>query len=189
MIMYKLFLNIVESISRNIGYIYVPFNNRKIKARHYRYMEKRLMVGDIILCKSNGYLSNLFIGKYTHVGIYAAHDTVVEATPKGGVLKTDLIDFSLKRDKVLILRPNFLTEPVERIEIQDRLYEQVGKDYDFSFQADIKDFYCSELALYAYKNPKLKFKDRYGSLTFIPDDFIDYIGTEFRVIYDSQKQK
>ena len=161
----------------------MPFPRRKIKAVHYLLAKHNLRPGDIILTKTNGYLSNLFIGKWTHAGIYSGYDSVVEATTEGGVGEKHLIDFLLTKDKIKIIRPVNLTDQFIRLAIR-RAKSHIGKPYDFKFQPSTNAFYCSELLLYALQIDTLKTVNRYGTETFIPDDFLKY-SKEFGEVYEA----
>lgn len=178
--MYKIFLKLVEFISRAIAKVYVPFNKRKIRAKNYREIKEKIRPGDLIFLKRYGYLSNLFIGKWPHVALAGRDEKVIEATAEG-VVETDLIDVLLSRDEVEIWRPKFL-QPHEKTEAADYAKTFIGTDYDFTFQNDMSTLYCSELILLVYNFDAFKLKKRYGSDTFIPDDFLNY-KKYFEVIY------
>lgn len=181
--MYRHFLNMVEFFSKFIAKFYVPFNHRKVVAFDYRIIARTIKPGDLILCRANGYLSNIFIGQYTHAALYVGHEKVIEATTEG-VVKSDIIDLLLKRDKVLILRPKFLY-PLEINQSIRRAHVSLGKKYDFKFQQDIKSFYCSEIVLYCYSKPGIfKLSKKFGTLIFSPDDFLKNKHENFEVIYE-----
>lgn len=170
-------------LSKLTSKIYVPFPHRKVKASHYLIIKNLLRPGDIILTKTNGYLSNIFIGKWTHAGMYSGYDSVIEATTERGVQEKHLIDFLLTKDRIKVIRPvgvsgQHITLAIRRAKLH------IGKPYDFKFQPNVNAFYCSELLLHALQMDSIKTVKRYGSETFIPDDFLTY-KKEFEGIYET----
>ena len=104
-------LKALESGSKLTAKLYVPYSRKKIKAHHYHKARYHLFPGTIILSRTHGEFSNLVIpGRYSHVGIIATDGmSVIEAISEG-VVKTDLIDFMLKKDEVCIMRSSFFDQ-------------------------------------------------------------------------------
>jgi len=130
--------------------------------------------GMILVTNTRGELTSAIIpGFFSHVGELISVNDVIEATG-AGVHKTDLIDFLLSRDYAVLLKPKWLSE--YQMEKAARIAESMeGRGYDYTFSADSEQFYCSELAVYSYKqvdpNSPLELRNRMGQMTFIPEDF------------------
>ena len=138
----------------------------------------RLQIGDIILHRDEGYLSNLFIGGFLiHAGIYVGDGYVVEALSEG-VTKRHAAHI-LHSDYAMILRPKFDTacEYEDAILDASRWAEKcVGCEYDALFTFDVEverkaidlglkgDVYlaCTEVPLlcYAPHREKLNIKTK-----------------------------
>lgn len=107
------------------------------------------MPGDILLTRTHGEFGNLFIpGMWKHVGIVGFEGDVIEAITVG-VTSSHLFDFLKKRDIVRLVRPQTLQSV--RTDAALAALRLVGSRYDFEFQSDDEEFYCSELVSTAYK--------------------------------------
>ena len=95
---------------------------------------------------------------YSHVGIvrFVEKDVyVIEATPSGGVIQTLLYEFMHKAEKVegkpLIavgrLKPEYQYLVPRAVE---RAANQLGRPYDYAFDEENDDYYCSELVRFSY---------------------------------------
>lgn len=175
-----------------VGRIASPWTRKKIHAHDYR--EFTIMFpdeGTILVTKTNGELGNLFIPDFwSHVAIYTGNGTVIEAVGQG-VVETDLIDFMMKKDFIVAVKPKGVTVP-EMSEAVKHARTQIGKPYDFSFQtSDIKAFYCSELIQWSYNqvNKFIPFKERevLGVKTFTPDDIA--VSGHFERVWESKSYK
>lgn len=89
-----------------------------------------LKIGDIILHRDNGFISNLFIGgAMIHAGIYVGDGQVVEAISEGVVRRSAA--HILHSDRAIILRPRIDDDAkVMATEWANRI---VGFGYDFLF--------------------------------------------------------
>jgi uncharacterized protein YycO len=129
----------------------------------------------VLISRTHGELTNLCISSYyTHASIYIDHNQVVEAIGKG-VVQTDLIDWMMTKDHVVILQPLFCGT-LQMSQASEWAWKQVGKPYDTLFDVTNNDeFYCSELVWEAYDHaaPNNPFELRYrlGRLTVLGDDF------------------
>lgn len=170
-------LNVVSTLARASSKIYVPFSRKLIKAAHYHAIRYKIRAGTILLSRVEGEFSGLVIpGFWTHVGIVADNLTVIEAATHG-VVKTDLIDFMMKKDHVCALDPLFADQD-QMVTAMMKAEQQIGKPYDFSMnQSDIKSFYCSELVYFAYREAvnqsPFTLRSTLGRLTVTPQDFAD----------------
>jgi uncharacterized protein YycO len=155
----------------------------KIKGNQIREILDIIKPGDIILRKYDNFLDNIFLGKYSHVGLIIDNKTIIHSIyPK--VEEIDIIDF-LKTDHILILRPINLTEP--QIEIAIKIAkENLNNPYDFGFSLKTKnELYCSELIYICYEDFKeqLNMSKKIIKLFYIfkkevikPEDFENFSG-------------
>ena len=100
--------------------------------------------------------------KWSHCGVII-NNKVIEATASGGVVESSLDNFKERYPKNLII------EVPHKGDYQKRLYDQVGKSYDwgaifkFMFRGDWSDtdkWFCYELAAYASGVLNSKYLDR-----------------------------
>jgi uncharacterized protein YycO len=126
----------------------------------------KLNMGDIILTRHKGYLSNLFIGGFMiHTGVYVGDGWVVEAISEG-VVKHHVANI-LHADYAMILRPKFDTASETEDAIERAVYWAelaVGCEYDELFNFDVErerealrkgqkkniKLACTEVALLCY---------------------------------------
>lgn len=165
-------------ITKFLGEAHAPFTRKKITGNDYRHAKGILVPGDVVLVRTRGEFSNLFIpGFWTHASIYVGDECIVEATGSG-VHETDLVTFMMHKDYVGIFSPKF-AGPAAKLAAADWASSQIGKPYDYSFSGGNEAFYCSELVTAAYTEvmgrgacPFVP-RERYGQLTTTPQDFAD----------------
>lgn len=140
---------------------------RAINYRHIYALMKAAKLGDVLLTRSKGELTNWLIpGEYKHAALFAGENTVIEAVG-AGVREVYLEDFCASKDKILLLRP-MINSPEMAVIRAKRL---VGKPYDYGFEPNEKAFYCAELITYVYNNSNFTNRTTLGVLTTLPDDF------------------
>jgi len=169
-------LTIFYPILSRIGKVHMPFSRKKITSSHYREMTKLLRPGMGILTTTNGELANLLIpGKWSHIGGYYGNRRVIEAIGKG-VSETDLIDFVLTKDEILIIKPKFATKSQMKI-AAEWMFWQMGKPYDINFADNNEAFYCSELYVESYVSQGFEIPwevtKTFGVKNAVPQDFAD----------------
>lgn len=181
-------IRFVAWISPLIGNIASPWTRKLITAEDYRSFKSLLLdEGTILITKTNGELGNLFIPDFwSHSAIYTGSSSVIEAIGKG-VVETDLIDFMMKKDFIIAVKPNKATVPdmAKAVEVAKT---QIGKPYDYSFKhSDVEAFYCSELIQWSYNqsNKEIAFNNKtvFGVITLTPDDLV---GEGFEVVWASK---
>ena len=112
-------------------------------------IRKLMMPGMILLSRRDFQISNLFIeGYWTHTAMIMPFEKVIEATPKGVIVKR-LQDFFLKTDDFVLLKPRFCGF-LEMENACTLASEAVGSPYSFDFNNSDDSFYCSELVLKVY---------------------------------------
>lgn len=170
-------LKAVYPLSSKVGTVHMPYSRKKIQSEHYRQITKVLRPGVGLLTLTYGELSNVLIpGYWSHVGAYCGHRCVVEAVGKG-VVETDLIDFALTKDEILVVKPTFAT--LEQMEISSAwMSKQIGKPYDMQFRSGEDAFFCSELYVQSYARQGIvipwKVSTSFGVDTPIPQDIADF---------------
>ena len=112
-------------------------------------IRKVMIPGMILLSRRDFQISNFFIeGYWTHTAMIMPREKIIEATPKGVILK-ELQDFFLKTDDFVLLKPRFCG--FHDMEIAcGHASKTVGSPYSFDFNNSDDSFYCSELVLKVY---------------------------------------
>lgn len=131
--------------------IYDP-KSYKLKGKDFSAIQGAIQKYDVMLRRYDSYLDSHFIpGYWNHAGIYMGHKNdknglVVHAVAEG-VIEETLFDFC-KTDHLIILRPRF---PFSKSAVGERVFEAVGKEYDFSFDFSNGDkLSCTELIDYVF---------------------------------------
>ncbi len=173
--MKKAFLNFVMMVSKLTSKIYIPTYLKKSTKQRYETLVRvqigiqtgEFAKGDIVFTRTRGWLSNLFLGKWTHAGMICSADQVIEAVTDGGVKKTPLTLFLMGKDNILVKR---CIKPYSPEDVVIKAERVLGAGYDWSFSNPDK-IYCSELIRVAYGMPRwLPTIRRFGSDTLSPMD-------------------
>jgi len=121
-----------------------------VKAEELRVIFKILKKGDILLVRTNRYVSSWFIpGFYTHVALSLGDNIIIEAVTDG-VQLNDILSLG-RCDYVCILRPkNISRKNINNACVLANNF--LGCKYDFVFSNDTDEYlYCSELVYKAYE--------------------------------------
>ena len=184
-------LKIIARCSKFIAIWNVPYLNKIITSKDYRAIQELLVPGQTILSAKFGELSNLFIpGDFGHAAIVKDNCTIIEATTIG-VIETDLIDFVMTKDRIVLLKPKFANE-IEMAQAVIMAQTQLGKPYDYSLEfseSNTEQFYCSELVYYSYLNAckfsPFTLRCVIGLMSVTPSDFL--LATDkFEVVWESK---
>lgn len=157
----------------------------RLKGQHYREVAKIIEPGDVLLSRSEQYLTTFLIpGYWTHAGLFygGEKERVIHAVSEGVIIE-DIINF-MRTDEMVVLRPH--EDHVKRALALAK--SMVDMKYDFIFDfTDKNRVSCTELVYCCY--PRLiKPRERMGKMMVIADDiFFDKEG--FTVIWDSRKHK
>lgn len=82
-------LNIASKLSRQVAKVHAPWTRKLIKESDEIEMDGILMLGDILLTKTNGELSNPFVPRFWgHVGLVTERNTVIQATTQTRLVPT-----------------------------------------------------------------------------------------------------
>lgn len=165
-----------------------------LSAQERKSIEAAMEPLDILLEKTPFRLTDKFIpGHYGHVAVWAGNEEqlkalgvwdhpavakyqrdirqgrrIVEALRPGVEINT--LEHFLNIDDLLVLRhPTISTE--EKREFVIRLFQQVGKEYDFNFDVETdRRIVCSELAYVVYHNIPWPTSKTLGRYTISPDN-------------------
>lgn len=194
-LLHRAVLAIAYHVSKLCGAVHFPYTHKLIKARQYREVTQVIKPGIVLLTRMHGELSNVFIqGTFTHAAIFGGMEAgerfVIEAIGSG-VNQTDLIDFMLSKDEVVVVMPLFATEDQMKT-VASLSLSQSGKPYNYDFEEKTgtpSAFYCSELVWWCYKqvlgdSMPLDMRERLGVLTVTPDD-IWLAKSKFKMIWTS----
>lgn len=164
-------------------WISINFHPYKLKGEHYLYLRDLIKPGDILLSRTDCYVSTAMIpGNMSHGAVYIGgpEEQVVHAVSEG-VVQESIINF-MRTDCMIVLRPpaNMVKDGIKRAK------GIVGQEYDFAFDfRDSNKFSCTEVVDYCYPNlvePKLRF----GRKTVVADDIAAC--PALTVIWDSAKE-
>ena len=126
-------------MAKVVAKFHMPFNHKKMTELDCLKVINLMQDGDILLSKTNGELSNVFLEEYSHAGI--VNKSMIFEAVTGGTKVTDPMFFLSRKDGVILLRPRF------KVEINDLnyfLHENLNKAYDFEFEDRDGQFYCYE---------------------------------------------
>jgi len=184
-------LNFVTPISKWIAKVHVPFTHKRINAKLAIEALQIMRPGSVLISKAFGELANIFIpGDFSHAAIYNG-SFIIEAKTIG-VSRTNVFDFMLTKDDVIILEPLFCNE-FDMTNAAKKCSDMVGKPYDFNFDPSTKAFYCSELVSYGYSDfPQWNKRTSFGVETVIPDDFYrssQSKNPKWKIVWDSEIAK
>lgn len=190
-------LNILAPFLKWASGKHMPFTHKEVTGKNYREAVKLLKPGHIFVSKIDGELTSYIIpGTWTHAALYVGDEKVIEAEGEG-VIVTDLINFMVTKDALLILEPvgpdQFVRARACVLAIQ-----QLGKPYDYDLDFHISDqkaFYCSELVWWSYAEAckelsvPCPFRPRktLGVDTVSPND-IAHDPQCFQIVYDSRSR-
>jgi uncharacterized protein YycO len=189
----RLLIKFVSKASFIIGELHLPFNRKLITGDDYRSLMAVIQEGDILLSLTHGELAVIFIpGHFAHVAIYKYDRKVIEAVTHG-VHITDIFDFFLNKDQIVVLRPKFAS-PEEIKKVITYCEAQIGKPYNFDLKFSELDekHYCCELIYKGYNkavlNSPFKLRNTLGIDTVVPDDFLN-ANKKWAVIWESKSYK
>jgi len=173
----KFLLGVAYPLTGFIGKVHMPYSHKQITSKQYREIKKILLPGMAMCTQTRGEMTNIFIpGFWSHAAIYVGDSKVMEAVSKG-VVVTDLIDFLLTKDAVIVKDPIFADRD-QMIDAVTWALSQEGKGYDFYFDKSNDFFYCAEFLWLAYERtigemPFTKIDTMWGLPTVVPEDIVD----------------
>ncbi len=143
----------------------------KLKGDGVRAVIDNLMVGDILLRRHEGYLNVIMTpGFWAHSAIYAGDDKVLHMLGDGIIIE-DILDFC-RTDNICILRC-INQDSIDNAILNIEKFSQMDIHYDFEFESNDDEFYCTELINKIYNGVfDQQFSNNYGKLTLLPDDLL-----------------
>ena len=174
----RFLLRTLLPVMRIIGRLHLPFTRKLVTAADYRVALPTLAVGDVLLSRCRGEVSNCVIpGFYTHAALYIGEERVLEATG-AGVHTSDLVDFVMRKDFIAILNPAFASPAIEKKAAQIAVGAE-GRPYDYGFTSSEDAFYCAELIAWSYSEAMkpgespFEYRLTLGVPTVTPQDFFN----------------
>ena len=148
-----------------LGLILLGESSYQIKGPHIREILDVLEPGDVLFRRYNHYLGTLFVpGKWPHVAIYIGNGKVIHMLFKG-ITEEDILTFT-RTDNMAIYRHDNKDMAIQAaVEAQKVL--ETHRKYDFEFEDDDDEWYCSELIKFCYKldiTEKIIYPDYYTKL-------------------------
>jgi hypothetical protein len=171
------------SLFRTIGLFLARIKVRRsgvglISSELGQIFQSQLEPGDIILTRSNWYLTNASIpGFWKHMSIYMGDGRICEAVGEG-IQLSSLTDMLALNDYALALRTRFTSQKIQAA--LQYVTQKIGHPYDFSFNFFCeKSLVCSALVTKAYlpHDEKAEWLDldlelHAGSYTFPPNSLV-----------------
>ena len=150
---------------------------------------KSMLPGDILVSREAWHFTNLFIpGFWSHAAIYGNGEVVESVAP--AVQVVDWRDWVIEKHNWAVLRPNQSDNTSGRDAF---IYAKTtkGRLYDYRFQNDNSQFFCSELVYDAWETNSLWAQDTFvkrktfGQWTVTPDDFYNAAKrNKFTLVYE-----
>jgi hypothetical protein len=149
------------------GIILFGDSHYRMKGPDVRDIINALQPGDVLLRRYDHYLgSHLTPGYYSHAAIYVGQDEVAHMLADG-ICKEDILTFC-RTDAVAVLRcmsPGMAEAAV----IEANYWLAKGVDYDYEFEAEDEEFYCTEFVWVCFQEDNRIEYDKY----ILPDDFLE----------------
>jgi hypothetical protein len=178
---------VLEFIIKTLNKIRVPWSVKKFNGTDYHNVLRLIKEGDIFLTTTKGELTNIFNpSKYKHGAIYIGMHKVLESVARG-VVVTDLTEFLLRKDKVILGRLPINTNSKELFDISA---EVLNTPYDYRFKLGNYEIYCFELVADVLSKLEDKIiispiKTLFGVSAYTSASFL--LREDFKIIYDSDK--
>jgi hypothetical protein len=145
------FLHLIVPLSAAVGRLHLPYTRKRVRAAHVREALGLLKPGHIFRTRSDGDLVNLFVpgdSQFRHTAIWDG-EGVIEASG-GGVVRLDIHDFLMSKDRFQLLEPRWATEAL-MTEAARQAGTLVGQPYDMIFRLSGDGQYCFKLPYDCYR--------------------------------------
>lgn len=176
-ILLKLFVPIVQRVEYRRSR---PTRTLPKSICDFLIVRQGLNVGDVLLSRTEGRFSNMFIpGFWKHAAIYIGDGLLIESTGSKGVVQTDLLSFLNRVDRCEIFKPTFKKKDHLSFtgDVVRWARSILGSPYDHYFEPNVKTFYCSEVIWFVYREigygEIFGRREIFGVETVLPQDFAD----------------
>lgn len=134
------------------GAVFFGASSYQIKGPDMRNILNILHPGDVLLRRYSHYLGTYFIpGYWSHAALYEGDNNVLHMLGDG-LTREDILTF-MRTDNIAILRCEDEEKVKKAIAMAQDLYDK-GTEYDYEFETDDNQLYCSELIWLIYDKPK-----------------------------------
>lgn len=135
---------------RPLYFMYKP-KFHKIKGEEIRMILNDIKPGDILFRRYEGYLDTILMPSFwCHAAIYVGDNNVIQAVGTG-VNSEDILNFC-RCDSLALYRPSVTyNQIVSALSIAKELVKEKAQ-YDWKFESENSNFYCSELVDTCYNN-------------------------------------
>lgn len=148
------------------GIILFGDSHYRMKGPDVRAVLDTVQAGDVLLRRYDHYLgSHLTPGYFSHAAIYVGDNRVVHMLGEG-ICEEDILTFC-RTDAVAVMR--CMTAGMAKAAVIEADYWLAkGVEYDFEFEAEDEEFYCTEFVWKCYGEDERIMYDKY----ILPDDFL-----------------
>lgn len=145
------FPQLIAPFSAAVGRLHLPYTRKRVRAAHVREALGLLKPGHILRTRSDGDLVNLFAPGDSHFRHTAIWDGkgVIEASG-GGVVRLDIHDFLMSKDRFQLLEPRWATD-AQMAEAARQAGTLLGQPYDLTFRLSGDGQYCFKLPFDCYR--------------------------------------
>jgi uncharacterized protein YycO len=184
-------LSFIEPVSKLVGKIHAPFSTRLITGKDFYSIQSQLQPGDILLSRIRLHLTNLFIEDFwKHAAIAINELEIIEATAEG-VHLSSVYDFISTKDYICVLRLNSIFPAHLKAKAASSARKALGVQYDYEFDLQDNEFYCSELVDWSYQQNDIQlvpYVESMGIKSILPSAFYRAIN-KLDLIYTSDSAK
>ncbi len=136
----------------------------KMKGEDVREVLNTVKAGDVLLRGYNRYLDGYFIpGTFSHAGMYTGDNKVIHSMAEG-IFEEDIINFC-RCDKLAIMRVRGITD-IEVNQACNRAKTLIGTKYDFEFESEDDELYCTEAVVQFLDSLDLRIEKTTTSVLF-----------------------
>jgi hypothetical protein len=150
------------------GIVLFGDSHYRMRGEDVRDIVNSLQKGDVLLRRYDHYLGGMLTpGYWTHAAIYIGDNRVVHMLG-GGICSEDILTFC-RCDHVAVLRHTGDDYPAYLALKKAGEFLAKGVQYDYEFESDDEELYCTEFVWECYDRPKGLLFDKY----ILPDDFLE----------------
>lgn len=169
-------LGLIVPLSAVVGRLHLPYTRKRVRAAHVREALRLIKPGHVLRTRSDGDLVNLFAPGDSPVRHAAIWDGtgVVEASG-GGVVRLDIYDFLMSKDRFQLLEPRWASE-AQMAEAARQARALVGQPYDMLFRIAGDGQYCFKLPFDCYRRalgarPPMLLRRYWGEELVVSDSY------------------